>query len=98
MAACIHLRGSPNHIYPTLQHSNALIHGEAVVRISLDADTAKVSRCQCCLRCVTKCIWCFGAAGRTGHWLVLVITYLLVIFAIVVVVITVFLLVFLALV
>ena len=69
--------------------------GEAVVRISLDADTATVSRCQCCLRCVTKCIWCFGAAG---HWLVLVITYLMVIFAIVVVVITVFLAVFLALV
>jgi len=68
--------------------------GEAVVRISLDADTTETFKCQCCLRCVAKCIWCVGAAG---HWLVLVLTYLLIIFAIVIVIIAVLLLVFVTL-
>ena len=69
--------------------------GESVVRISLDADTLETTKCQCCLRCAAKCIWCFGAAA---HWMVLVLTYFLIIFAIVVVIIAVFLLIFVVLV
>lgn len=53
--------------------------GEMIVRLSIDSENVEITRCQCCLRCVAKCIWCVGAMT---HWAIIVMGFLMVIFSI----------------
>ena len=54
--------------------------GETVVQLSLGAEDVPLPHCQCCLRLMSKCIWCLGAVA---HWLVIVVGYLMIIFSVV---------------
>lgn len=54
--------------------------GETVVQLSLGAEDVPLPHCQCCLRLLSKCIWCLGAVA---HWLVIVVGYLMIIFSVI---------------